>query len=301
MNGLATTAQLSAAPLSAALCSNALPRATGLTDALLAPAGPELSAPVLATVTERLRASLGPTPGAPTPDASGGRLTVDAFFLRPPTAGAATPFRWTARTARRTIGLAAVRACLPGGRRAPGDAVIETMAVMIEDGRRGLGRPGGIEQWLASLAPGGTAAVAAAAVVWATGLLHAVTWARTDGAVVGPTDQWWTVDATVALRGRADIRLPVGDGGGGRRMALLTIVGGRPGSASRAALGLPALVAAAGGRQQPMPARVVGWWPECGRALVVPVDAGLLETTADAVVGAVRAGRAASSRTAVGG
>jgi hypothetical protein len=295
VNGLAPTPQLSTA-----LSSTALPRATGLTDALLAPAGPELPVPVLAAVTERLRAALGPTPGTP-PAAAGGRLTVDAFFLRTPTAGAATPFRWTARTARRTIGLAAVRACLPGGRRAPGDAVVETMAEMTEDGRRGLGRPGGIEQWLASLAPGGTAAVAAAATVWATGLLHAITWDRTDGAAVGPADHWWNVSAGVVLRGRADVRLPVGDGGEGRRTAVLTIVGGRPGPASRAALGLPALVAAAGGRRQPMPARVVGWWPECGRALVLPVDAGLLDATADAVVGAVRAARATSSGTAAGG
>jgi hypothetical protein len=235
------------------------------------------------------------------PAGAGDRLTVDAFFLRPPTAGAATPFRWTARTARRTIGLAAARDCPPGSRRSPGDAVVETMAVMAEDGRRGLGRAGGIEQWLAALAPGGTAAVAAEATVWATGLLHAVTWDRIHGAAVGPADQWWNVSAGVVLRGRADVRLPVGDGGEGRRTALLTIVGGRPGPASRAALGLPALVAAAGGRQQPMPARVVGWWPECGRALVLPVDAGLLETTVDAVVGAVRVARAASSRTAAGG
>ena len=296
MNGLAPTPQLSTT-----LCSTALPRATGLTDALVAPAGPALPVPVMAAVAERLRTALGPTPGAPTPATAGDRLTVDAFFLRTPTAGAATPFRWTARTARRTIGVAAARACLPGGRRAPGDAVIETMAEMAEDGRRGLGRPGGIEQWLAALAAGGTAAAAAEATVWATGLLHAVTWDRIHGAAVGPADQWWNVSAGLVLRGRADVRLPVGDGGEDRRTALLTIVGGRPGPASRAALGLPALVAAAGGRQQAMPARVVGWWPECGRALVLPVDAVLLETTADAVVGAVRAARAASSRTAAGG
>ena len=177
----------------------------------------------------------------------------------------------------------------------------ETMAVMAEDGRRGLGRPGGIEQWLAALPPGGAAAVAAAATVWATGLLHAVTWDRIDGAAVGPADQWWNVGASIAIRGRADVRLPVGDRDEGQRTALLTIVGGHPGPASRAALGLPALVAAAGGQQQPIPARVVGWWPECGRAVVLPVDAGLLEATADAVVRAVRAARAASSRTAAGG
>jgi hypothetical protein len=300
MNGLAPAPQLSTAQLSTVLCSTALPRATGLTDALLAPAGPELPVSVLTAVAERLRAALGPAPQMPVPATAGDRLTVDAFFLRTPTAGTTTPFRWTARTARRTIGLAAVRDCPPGIRRSPGDAVVETMAVMAEDGRRGLGRPGGIEQWLASLAPGGTAAVAAEATVWATGLLHAVTWDRIDGAAVGPADQWWSVSAGLVLRGRADVRLPVG-GGEGRRAALLTIVGGRPGPASRAALGLPALVAAAGGRRQPMPARVVGWWPECGRALVLPVDAGLLDATADAVVGAVRAARATSSGTAAGG
>ena len=56
MNGLAPTPQLSTT-----LCSTALPRATGLTDALLAPAGPALPVRVLAAVTERLRTALGPT------------------------------------------------------------------------------------------------------------------------------------------------------------------------------------------------------------------------------------------------
>jgi hypothetical protein len=281
--------------------STVLPRAAALTNALLAPAGQAVPAPDRVALAERLRTALGRSGSARV--GNGRRLTVGAFFLRTPTAGSATPFRWTARTARRTIGLAAVRACPPGGRRAPADAVADVMAAMAADGRRGLGRPGGVERWLASLPAGGTAAVAAEATIWATGLVGAVTWDRMDGAAVGAADGWWDVGRDVAVRGRADVRVPIGavGGGGPRPAALLTVVGGRPEPTSRVALGLPALVAAVGRSHEPVPARVAGWWPECGRALVVPVDGELLDTTAAAVVEAVRAARAASSVTTTGG
>ncbi len=278
------------------LPSVALPRAPGLTDALLAPVGPELPDVVRKDLAERFRTALGrPAQG----HHSTSQLTVDAYFLRVPTRAPSTPFRWTARTARRTIGLAALRSGIGGGPPAPADSVGHVMRAMTEDGRHGLGRPGGIEQWLASLPAGGVAVVAAEATGWVAGLSGAVTWDRLGGAEIGPADHWSNAGPGVTIRGRADVRVPVGNGDDGSRTVLLTMAGGRPGPTSRAALGLPALVAAVD-RQVPVPARVVGWWPECGRAIVLPVDGALLEATADAVVAAVHTARRASGRAAVG-
>ncbi|HVX23019.1 MAG TPA: hypothetical protein VHB02_16870 [Acidimicrobiales bacterium] len=263
----------------------AFPKARALTDMLAAPV-------VAAAVTEEdrrelageLRARLhGLLPAG----AAGGRLTVSGYLLRSPSAERSTPFRWSPRTARRTIGLAAARRCLGPGRLAPATAVAVVIGELAAEGRRGLGRSGSVAGWLAGLPGGGRAAVQVEATGWCTTLLEAVEWDRLAGADVGPPDRWWAVGG-VSLRGRADVRLglagPGGGGAGGR--GLLTVVAGWPGPGSRVELGLAALVAAVGGGE--VPGRVVGWWPECGRAVAVAVDRGLLQATAAVVVATVR-------------
>ncbi|MGH9093313.1 MAG: hypothetical protein ACRDZR_18325, partial [Acidimicrobiales bacterium] len=87
---------------------------------------------------------------------------------------------------------------------------------------------------------------------------------------------------------------PGGDAGAAQPVSCLTLVGGRPGPGSRVELGLAALVEVVRRPGGPVPARVVGWWPECGRALVLDVDEALLASTVEAVVDA--AGRKAGRR-----
>ncbi|HEX3946193.1 MAG TPA: hypothetical protein VHW47_00745, partial [Acidimicrobiales bacterium] len=196
--------------------------------------------------------------------------------------------------------------CVGGRSRTPAEAVAEAVADQAEEGRRGTGRDGSLGRWLAGLSAGGLGAVRGEATTWATELLCALEWDRLPGATVGPADQWWD-GAGVGMRGRADLRVPIigpgpGDdteGPSGRPATLLTVVGGWPGPTSRTELGLAALVAAlapiaAGDRPGTaqvtggVPARVAGWWPECGRAVIAEVDRPLLEATVAAVVGSIR-------------
>jgi hypothetical protein len=146
-----------------------------------------------------------------------------------------------------------------------------------------------LAEWVASLPVAARAIVAADATTWATRLWTSVEWDRlAAGTSVGGPDEWWhhpVGGVRVALRGRADVRTTTSDGAG----ALLTVCGGWPTAAGRAALVLAALVPALRRPGVAAPARVVGWWPDCGRAWIVPVDAGTLSMAADGV--AVAAGR----------
>lgn len=211
------------------------------------------------------------------------------------------PFAWTAATARRSLGLAGVRACVDRTARAPAAAVARVVAARATEGRHGLGRPGSLAEWLGSLPPSALAIVEAEAVTWATNLWTALEWDRLgpDVRVGGPEPLWSPPGSpAVALRGRVDLRVPLAGG------SFVTVLGGHPGPASRVELGLSALAAAlsapgapggtlaAGGTAEAsalpgVPGRVAGWWPESGVALVVPVDRALVADTASAVAATV--------------
>lgn len=268
------------------LSPTVLPRARTLTDALLSPAAGTVTGADRRALADRLQDGLPAL--RPTPE----RLVVGSFLLRE-TAGSAggrpvggrSPFRWSARTARRTLGLAATRRCLRLTSRTPAEAVARVVDDLAEEGRQGMAGPGSLGRWLATLPAGGVGAVRAEATTWATRLVHAVEWGRIEEAELGPADRWWDCRG-VALRGRVDVRVRTGQGPGTNRgTVLFTTATGWPAGTGRAELGLAALVAAVAGDE--IPVRLVGWWPECGRAQVLEVDRRLLEGTADAVVAAV--------------
>jgi hypothetical protein len=87
----------------------------------------------------------------------------------------------------------------------------------------------------------------------------------------------------VALRGRADVRVRDAGGYG----AHFTMLGGVPTATARGELLLSALVSTLRHPDVPGPARVLGWWPDCGKAWIVPVDGAALDVVADAVLAAV--------------
>ena len=103
----------------------------------------------------------------------------------------------------------------------------------------------------------------------------------------------------VLVRARADVRVELAVGEGGARepgtgggpakaVALLAVLGGLPGATSYQELAVGALgelLASPGG---PVAARVVGLWPECGRAMVCEVDRTALDGAIEAVVGCAR-------------
>lgn len=273
-----------------------LPKARTLTEALTAPAdgpGGELVPAVAVRLTEALGRLENQLPG-------GDRLRVDEYLLATavddPRAGPppSEPFRWSARTARRSIGIAAVRACHHGLHRTPAEAVAGVLEQLVEDSRGGAGRGGSLGRWLAGLPTGARAAVQAEAVTWATRLHVSLDWgALPHGTVVGGRDQWWDCPwaRRIGLRGRAEVRTWTADGtggpGNGRRPALFCLRPGMPGPTSRTELALPALVSSLVVPAGALPARVVGWWPSCGRAVVLEVDGEVLARAAASVVAAV--------------
>ncbi len=202
----------------------------------------------------------------------------------------ATPFTWSARTARRALGLAALRLLAGGAARSPAEAV----RVRIEEAARWVreGNPCGsqLDRWVAGLGPAGRTAVAAEAVTWVTRLWCAIDWPALPAPPVIGRDQWWDSphSALLALRGRADVR--------SGRASLVVLSGPRRDSA-RAELALVALVDALRGRGRSEPGRVVGWWPDSGRLLRIEPEPAVLTLAADAVA-AVLAGVATPARPA---
>ena len=272
-----------------------LPRARGLTDALLAPGPPSPPPQVVADLSRALKDGLAEARHG----CDGAAVRVDAFAIRtaadPPREKSRPedgPFRWTPRRARRTVGVRAAARVVNGRVRYPAQGAERAVAELVEEGRGGA-RRGSLEDWLGTAPPAVVAAVLAESTAWATHLVTAIEWDRVGGSVeVGGPDRWWDLGGrpTIGLRGRVDVRLRGArpEGPGSDQQSLLTVVNGRPGPASRAELGLAALVDMLRRPAEPVPARVVGWWPECGRALVLDVGEELLTSTAAAVLAAVR-------------
>jgi len=271
--------------------STALPKAASLTEVLLAPSPPLVELSELHRLRHTFECELQMAAGPLDPK---DRVRVDTYRLRNSMTGkneADSPFRWTPWTARRPIGVESVRACLSNPRLTPVQATHEAIARLIRraDDER---RPDSLSGWLASLAIGGRAVVQAEAVVWTTQLLTALDWTKLGRPAVGG-DRSVVVGSSghVLLRGRIEVlaRALSGDGSFGPQPVLFSMMTGRPGPTARAELGLTALTVTLDDRHSEIPLRVIGWWPQCGRALVVPVDVALLSRTCEAVVATVRA------------
>lgn len=292
-------------PSAIPLAPATLPRADALTDLLLGTGGggpARVDADGLAAVSARLERGLASVV-RPTRAHVQRCVRIGGYQLAASQRSAAgapeTPFRWTARAARRTVGLAALREVLRGRIATPADAA----ARVVSRPERFLGGstpgPGSCAEWLGSLPAPARAAAEAEATTWATNVWSALDWERFDPAPrVGIADRWWgwAGPVRVALRGRADLRVDVREersaslpGSETRRAAAhLLVVAGSPTPSSRASLGLSALVDALLRGPEVAPERVVGWWPECGKAWAVDVDVSALGSVVDAVVTAVR-------------
>lgn len=259
----------------------ALPRSKALTDALLAggvPPGPTAVAAVR-RVLERAFSGVAGAARGPLPC-----LRVRAFDLVRAdeiAPGVGAPFRWTARTARRRVGLAALRRCLSDPDVAPADAVARVLADPASPAGTGPGGPGSCADWLAGLSPAARTVVQAEATTWATSVWTAIEWDRTGPtAVVGGPDRWWDWRGShrIALQGRADVRIP------GPAGAQLVVLDGFPSEAARRALCFGPLVDALRSGGVDTPSRIVAWWPDCGKAWVTVVDEHALRACADQVV-----------------
>jgi hypothetical protein len=236
--------------------------------------------------------------------APGGLVEIDLPVLRrarsrPETLGAPrTPFTWKPVFARRSLGLAAVRACADGRFRAPADAVGPLAEAAVDEWRRTGRRTFHWEPWLAGLGPGARGAVLAEAVTWASPVWAAFDWSTLGPrADIGGAGDRWTCPAprTVRLTGRHEARVRIdaaGDHGPGNPdrepTALVSVSCGMPGEGWREELAYLSLVAGLRSPHRPVPARVLGLWPEAGERRTVEVDAEVLAAAAARVVSAVQ-------------
>lgn len=201
------------------------------------------------------------------------RVASDAGAARQVTDG--TAFVWSAHTARRVLGLAAVRSLAAGRSRSPSDAVHERVAQAGRLVREGVEPISGMDRWLAGLAPAGRAAASAVAITWATRLWCALDWSALGSRPIIGRDRWWESphSSLLAVRSRAEVRA-------GR--AHLVLLSGPRRDSVRAELALVTLVEALRAPATGPPGRVVGWWPDSGhtvrlepepRALALGVEA----------------------------
>ncbi len=229
-------------------------------------------------------------------------------------------FRWKPAFVRRSLGLALVRACVEGRFQAPATAAEPVVAEALDCWRQTGWRTYHWEPWLAGLAPGARAVVLAEAVTWASALWVAFDWAALGSrCLFGAPNDLWTCPGprTVRLKGRADVQVVLAgdayslpgtsdDSQAGDRqtigvpsedprctadtssVALISVVSGRPGELWQEELAFPALVAGLRWPSRPVPARVVGLWPDAATVRMVDIDDRLLGATSERVVAAVR-------------
>ena len=263
-----------------------------LTRALLAPL-PPLDEVAWGSALADARRCAGRTVG-PTGRRWPFRVTDHAVRLALGTDGAGSDerdsFAWSARTARRALGLAALRSLVAGESRAPLDAVrarVAEIARLVHDGSPSVS---GFDRWLAGLPPAGRAAVGAEAVTWATRLWCALDWRAIGAAVVIGRDRWWDSphSALLALRSRAEVRAGCG--------SLVVLTGPAAGLGAGRALPRHAGRVVAQHRRR-RPGRVVGWWPDSGHWVRLEPEPAVLALATEAVA-QVLAGSGAALRSA---
>jgi hypothetical protein len=224
------------------------------------------------------------------PPAGGGsrRLTdhdVRTSLASPDHRPIPTPFAWSARTARRALGLAAVRSLVTGEARSPVESVRATMAESIRLARRGDRLASAVDRWLVTLPAGGLAAVQAEAVTWATRLWCALDWSAFDEPPVIGRDRWWDSphSSLLALRSRVEVRSVSVDAGGDPHSVHLVVLGGPRRPTIRSELSVVALVEALQAPDSLPLGRIVGWWADSGHVVKVEFDEALLREGVAAV------------------
>jgi hypothetical protein len=209
------------------------------------------------------------------------------------------PFVWKPAFARRSLGLAVVDACVDGRFPTPMEAIGPVSDAAVAEWERTGWRTFHWEPWFAPLTPGARAVVLAEALGWATAVWSAIEWNRLPRGlrVGGPADQWMCpAGRVVILKARSELRVPLrGDpsasqvGAAGPPMALVSVSGGCPGDTWSEELAYLALVAGLRSPTGPVPARVVGLWPDAGIHAAVDMDDAVLTAAAKRVIATVDA------------
>jgi hypothetical protein len=185
-----------------------------------------------------------------------------------------SPFAWSTRTARRALGLAAVRSQITGTTRSLIDGVRRASAGAIRAATEGQGSAASMDRWLAGLPAAGLAAVEADAVTWATRLWCALDWSAFEDLPTIGRDRWWDSphSSLLAIRSRAEVRSIARDPSGDPFSVHLVVLTGPRRASVRAELSVVALVEALRAPPALPPGRIVGWWPDSGHLVKVEVD-----------------------------
>jgi hypothetical protein len=204
------------------------------------------------------------------------------------------PFTWRPAFVRRSLGLAMVNSCLAGRFRTVAEAADPVAAEAVSEWRQTGWRTFHWEPWLAGLPAGARAVVLAEAVTWATALWSSFEWSAFPGAPrVGGADDQWICPALrpVRLKSRAELRVPLraypslpSPAPAVPPVALVSMAGGTPADGWSDELAFLALVAGLRSPSRPVPARVVGVWPDAGAHRAVEIDGTALGRAADRVI-----------------
>lgn len=238
------------------------------------------------------------------------------FRLRPGSLGdPEPPFQWRPVFVRRSLGLAMVGACASGRFRSPAEAAGPVAEEALSRWSQTGWRTFHWEPWLNALPLGARAVVLAEAVTWATSLWTSLDWpslaAPGSSLQVGGADDVWscpTQGNAVRFKGRGDLRVGIAgrpapgpaEQASRPASALVVVSGGTPSLGWEEDLAFPALVTALRPPSRPVPARVVGLWPDAGTARVLEVDVAVLSRAADLAVEAVGALAASTGGQATG-
>jgi len=216
------------------------------------------------------------------------RLTDHAIRMAYGPAGSvpvSTPFAWSARTARRTLGLSAVRSLVGGEVRPPAAGVRTALADAMRSARDPSRPASSLDRWVSNLPAAGRAAVHAEAVTWATRLWSALDWNAFTSALIIGRDHWWESphSSLLSIRSRADVRSVSVDEEGNPVMVHLVLLGGTRRVSVRHELSVVAMVEAMRAGPALPPGRIVGWWPDSGHAVSVDVDLAALAAGVEAI------------------
>ena len=260
------------------------PKAQALTDLLINPA------PTPENLDGGLHRALASRLAAAAPGRIHGPLKFDAWLVHTASAehlGTSRCFQWTPRNSRRLLGVAGARRVLAGTSSSPLAGVRAAIDEAVTRGSSIGARPGSLGTWLAEAPRGVLGAIVAEAGSHATDLLVALRWEQLGPkAVLGAADPIWAVPGApwISVRGRRDAVVLLDPEA--RTRALLCVRAGKPGQGTYDDLSLVALADALTQRESPIPTRVVGHWPSCGRSLSLEVAPEDLRHAARLLVGA---------------
>ncbi|HWE69899.1 MAG TPA: hypothetical protein VG205_06025 [Acidimicrobiales bacterium] len=267
-----------------------------VTAAILAPPGARISLSTRQRVRQRLLETV-PTLAEDLPVAAPAVVTLPLLRQahRDPEsmAGPEEPFAWKPAFVRRSLGLSAVGACFNHRFSSPGEAVGTLADEAIAEWSRTGWRTFHWEPWMAALSPAARAVARAEATTWGTALWSSLDWRPFDPSIRigGPDDQWiCAAPRTVRLKGRSELQVPLESRGFETgSSALVSVASGIPVTGWETELGFLALTASLRSPSRPVPARVVGLWPDAGQFRSVDITAGILDAATDRVIACLAA------------